>query len=154
MIRLEHLCDMELAYQGSFTLLQPYGGEEGRGFGSGEGRVSGAALSGQVRWVNQPHRRSDGAMVANASGLILTEEQIPLLFSLQGRIVRARTDVVPAGHHQLAVLFEAEDERYLWLNQRLCVAEGTIYPDTLHWHLRMYVCLGEASVLESAERAW
>ena len=63
-MRLEHLCDMELVYReealygGKFLLVRPYGGEEGSGYGEGDGSVSGSKLSGRVRWVNHPHRRS------------------------------------------------------------------------------------------------
>ena len=45
-MKLEHLCDMELGYQGGFTLIQPYASEEGTGFGVGEGMVSGTSLPG------------------------------------------------------------------------------------------------------------
>lgn len=33
---LEHLCEMELGYRGQFELVQPYGGEEGPGYGEGD----------------------------------------------------------------------------------------------------------------------
>jgi hypothetical protein len=103
-----------------------------------------------VRWANQPHRRSDGVLVAQASGLILTDDQIPLLFSLQGRMVFSQTELGAARPHLLTAIFEAEDERYQWLNQALCVAEGTIHPDTLKLHLRIYVCRSEARGREHA----
>jgi hypothetical protein len=135
------------------TVLEPYGGAEGRGFGSGEGRVSGAAFSGRVRWANRPHRRSDGVLVTRATGLILTEDQIPLLFSLQGRMVFSQTEPGGARPHLLTADFEAEDERFRWLNQALCVAEGTIHPDTLRLHLRIYVCRSEARGHECAPSA-
>lgn len=54
-MRLEHLCDMQLVYRresfGEFALLRPYGGQEGRGYGEGDGIVTGEKLSGHVRWV-------------------------------------------------------------------------------------------------------
>src|SRR5260370_33344574 len=88
-MRLEHVCDMELAYVGAFTLVQPYGGQEGAGFGVGTGLGSGDRLAGEVRWVNHPRRRSDRAMLAEAHGLITTEERVEILFSWRGRATPA-----------------------------------------------------------------
>ena len=34
-MRLEPICDMQLSYQGGFSLVKPYGGEEGSGYGQG-----------------------------------------------------------------------------------------------------------------------
>jgi hypothetical protein len=144
-IRLEHLCDMELEYTGGLTLLQPYGGEEGRGFGSGDGWVTGAEFSGRVRWFNQPRRRGDGALVTEAAGLILTDEQIPLLFSLRGPLVGAHALAEPDKPQVLAAVFEVEEARFQWLNQCLCLAEGSVHPESLHLQLRVYVCRFEES---------
>src|SRR5713101_7942969 len=50
-VRLEPVCDMQLSYQGSFSLVKPYGGEEGSGYGNGDGRAEGPRLSGAVQWA-------------------------------------------------------------------------------------------------------
>ena len=79
-MRLEHLCDMELVYQQTtllddkFVLVQPYGGQEGTGYGEGDGIVTGERLTGTLRWVNQPHRRSDSTMLPNVHGIIRTRD--------------------------------------------------------------------------------
>ena len=92
-MRLEHLCDIELCYQSlpfgtkKFVLVRPYGGEEGSGYGEGDGTVSGERLRGQVRWVNHPHRRSDGVMLPHAHGLVATDDGALVMFTLQGRTV-------------------------------------------------------------------
>ena len=142
-MRLEHLCDMELTYQGGFTLVQPYSGEEGAGFGIGEGRVSGAHLAGRVRWANHPRRRSDGTMLADAAGVILTEEGVPILFSLQGLTIPLQVGAGGRRWHLLTTRFEAEAEPYRWMNQTLCIAEGSIHPETLQLQLRIYACVDE-----------
>jgi hypothetical protein len=54
---------MELAYRGPFELVKPYAGEEGSGYGVGEGTVTGDKIAGQVSWMNHPRRRSDGRML-------------------------------------------------------------------------------------------
>ena len=47
------------------------------------------------------------------------------------------------GRQVLAALFEAEDPRYHWLNQMVCVAEGHLHPETLRLQLRIYACLSD-----------
>lgn len=142
-MKLEHLCDMELGYQGGFTLIQPYASEEGTGFGVGEGLVSGDQLAGRIRWVNHPQRRSDGAMLADAHGVITTGEGIPILFHLRGRAGAGRLDQGRQRQHLLSAFFETEDEHYYWLNTALCIAEGQLNPETLHLQLRVYACISD-----------
>ena len=73
-MRLEYICDLELAYreeptyEGKFLLVRPYGGEEGTGYGEGDGTLTGPKLQGKAHWVNHPHRRSDGAMLPDVHG--------------------------------------------------------------------------------------
>ena len=90
-MRLDHLCDMELMYRpesfGKFVLIRPYGGEEGAGYGEGEGTVKGERLRGTARWANYPRRRSDGAMLPDVHGVIQTDDRAHVLFSLRGRTV-------------------------------------------------------------------
>jgi hypothetical protein len=153
-MRLEHVCDMELAYQGAFVLSQPYGSLEGAGFGIGAGVVSGDRLAGTVRWVNHPRRRSDGSMLLDAHAVITTEEGCDILCTWQGRaaspgasrppLTAGGTPPLTAGGRQvLAALFEAEDARYHWLNQMVCIAEGHLHPETLRLQLRIYACLSD-----------
>ncbi len=142
-MKLEHLCDMELGYQGGFTLLQPYASEEGVGFGVGEGLASGDQFAGRIRWVNHPQRRSDGAMLADAHGVITTGEGVSILFHLRGRAVGGQTGKMQQRQHLLSAFFEAEDERYGWLNMTLCIAEGQFNPETLRLQLRVYACLSD-----------
>ena len=142
-MRLEHLCDLELAYRtmsnlgADFVLVKPYGTEEGAGYGEGDGQVSGTQLKGTLRWVNHPRRRSDGVMLPEAHGVILTDDRATLLFSLQGRTVFTGDQ----GHQLLQVLFETDEERYRWLNVALCVLEGVI--DAGRMRARVYVCVNE-----------
>jgi hypothetical protein len=141
-MQLEHICDMELVYReepfyhGKFLLVRPYDGEEGTGYGEGDGRVTGPRLHGSVRWVNHPHRRSDGTMLPDAHGVILTEDNAVILFTLQGRTVFEQNQ----GRQLLSVLFEAEAESYRWLNETFCVLEGLIDSERLQMRARVYAC--------------
>jgi len=144
-MRLEYICDLELAYreeptyEGKFLLVRPYGGEEGTGYGEGDGTLTGPKLQGKARWVNHPHRRSDGAMLPDVHGVILTDDGAQILFTLQGRTFFEDD----TGKQLLHTTFEAEDERYRWLNRSVCVLEGVIDAQTLSMRARIYACVHE-----------
>jgi hypothetical protein len=141
---LEHLCEMELAYRGSFELVKPYGGEEGSGYGEGDGVVTGDKIAGQVSWVNHPRRRSDGRMLPDAGGIVRTDDGAKVMFRMQGRTVfRANEKGEQKGGQLLWILFESADERYLWLNDALCVIEGVIDPQTMRIKFKVYACVNE-----------
>jgi hypothetical protein len=144
-MRLEHICDIELIYReeavydASFVLVRPYGGQEGTGYGEGDATVTGPRLQGSARWVNHPHRRSDGIMMPDTHGLVATIDGAKVLFSFHGRTVFE----AGLGKQILHVTFEAEDERYLWLNTSVCVLEGLIDSQTGLMKARIYECLNE-----------
>jgi len=141
-MQLEFICDMDLVYReqpltgDKFLLVRPYGGEEGTAYGEGDGTVTGPRLQGTLRWVNHPHRRSDGIMLPDAHGIILTHDKAVILFTLQGRTVFEAGQ----GKQLLSVLFEAEAEPYRWLNTTLCVLEGLIDGERLRMRARVYAC--------------
>ena len=144
-MRLEHICDMELVYReeplygGKFMLIRPYDGEEGSGYGEGDGSVSGPKLSGRVRWVNHPHRRSDRTMLPDAHGVIVTDDGALIMFSLQGRTFFEHD----TGKQVLTTIFEAEDQRYRWLNTTMCILEGVISAERGSMRARVYACIHE-----------
>jgi hypothetical protein len=141
-MQLEYICDMELIYReealyaGKFLLMRPYGGEEGTGYGEGDGTVTGSRIQGSLRWVNHPHRRSDGTMIPDAHGVIVTHDNALIMFTLQGRTIFAQEQ----GKQLLSVLFEAEVEAYRWLNTTFCVLEGLIDSEQLRMRARVYAC--------------
>jgi hypothetical protein len=139
-MRLEHLCDLELAYT-SLIALSPFGGEDGVAYGEGEGDFRGERLTGRARWSNHPKRRSDGVYLPDAHGAIETHDGASVLFHLRGR-TRMESDV---GLQNLVVTFESEDARYAWLNGEVCVAEGVIDATQGAMTGRVYVCVNELS---------
>jgi hypothetical protein len=141
---LERLCEMELGYTGPFELVKPYGGEEGSGYGVGDGIVTGDKIAGKVNWVNHPRRRSDGRMVPDAGGIVRTNDGAKLIFRMQGRTV-SKVDAKgeQKGGQLLWILFESADERYLWLNDALCVIEGVIDPEIGRMKFKVYACVNE-----------
>lgn len=139
-MRLEQICEMELAYDeipgigGKFALVRPYGGEGGKGYGTGGGTVRGEHISGTAHWVNHPARRSDGAMLPDAHGVIRTDEGATVLFQLQGRTFFEGG----TGKQLLSVLFETEHEDLRWLNDSYCVLEGVIDAERFTMLARVY----------------
>jgi uncharacterized protein DUF3237 len=127
-MRLEHLCDFEGAFTSVGALVRPFGTEEGGGYSEGEGRFSGARLSGSARWSNFPRRRSDGAMQPNMRGVITTPDGASVLFTFRGLTVWTGGPNDGAGNQLFHVTFMADDERYRWLNNAVCVMEGKLDP--------------------------
>lgn len=144
-MRLEYLCDVALAHQenplygGKSVLIRPYGSEEGTAYGEGDGTFTGPRLQGKARWVNHPHRRSDGNMVPDTHGVIVTDDGAAIHFRFQGRTFFEQQ----TGKQLLHISFEAEDERYRWLNQTIGVLEGLVDARTLRMRARVYLCAHE-----------
>jgi len=142
-MRLELLCEMALVYRhedlvgGQYVMLRPYGSEEALVYGEGDGTVEGPRLTGKLRWVNHPRQRSDAVVLPDVHGIIRTKDDAVVLFSLQGRTVFQDGK----GVQLLTVLFDAEDERYRWLNNTLCVLEGVIQSRRVQ--ARVYMCINE-----------
>ena len=139
-MRLEHLCDMALTYRAGSVWIQPYGGAEGRGYGEGDGSVTGDKLRGTVRWVNHPRWRSDGVILPDTHGVIDTDAGVPILFTFHGRTLS-----LPGGgaDQLLMVTFATEGEQYRWLNASFCVLEGMIDLEQLQMRARIYTCTNE-----------
>jgi hypothetical protein len=145
-MRLEALCDMELTYRqeplydGLLKMVVPYGTQEGSLYGEGDAVFRGERLSGMGRWANHARRRSDGVNLPDAHGVIRTDDGAFVLFTLQGRTLPAQDD---KRRQLLTVLFEADDERYRWLNTAVCVLEGVIAPGSGVMRACIYACVHE-----------
>ena len=141
-MQLEYICDMELVYReeslyaDKFVMVRPFGGEEGTGYGEGDGSVTGTRINGLLRWVNHPHRRSDGTMLPDAHGVIVTHDNAIIMFTFQGRTVFEHEQ----GKQLLSVIFESEAKEYLWLNTTFCLLEGLIDSEKLRMRARVYAC--------------
>ena len=128
---------------GASSWHRPYGGEEGIGFGQGDGEVSGE-LVGTVAWSNYPRRREDGVWTPNLRGTIATGEGDEILLSLHGQSVEE--DAAGSRRAILArVELTTEAERWQWLNTCFLVGEGEIDGDREHWWLDVFVCVNEVA---------
>jgi hypothetical protein len=137
---------LELAYddragatEDGFVLVGHAGGD-GAGYGGGHGTVSGERLDGTVVWSNHPRRRSDGRMLPDVHGVVVTVDGARLLFELRGRTV---FDEPGRGAQSLIGMFESDDDAYRWLNDVVCVAEGVIRMETGAAEIHVHVAVNE-----------
>jgi uncharacterized protein DUF3237 len=99
-------------------------GTEGRSFLIAEGRAEGR-LSARYRGANFPRRRADGALEPEFRGVLETDDGASILFHWEGLAA-----LEPSGmRHLLGVMqHESDDDRYRWLNDRVCAVEGEVRP--------------------------
>jgi hypothetical protein len=99
-------------------------GAEGQSFLIAEGRVEGR-LSARYRAANYPRRRVDGALEPEFRGVLETDDGATVLFHWEG--LASLTD---SGMRQLVGMIQhvADDDRYAWLNDRVCAVEGEVRP--------------------------
>jgi Protein of unknown function (DUF3237) len=99
-------------------------GKEGQSFLIAEGRAEGG-LSARYRAANFPRRRVDGALEPAFRGVLEADDGASILFRWDGL---AR--LTPPGMRQLlgTMYHVSDDERYRWLNDRVCAVEGEVRP--------------------------
>jgi hypothetical protein len=139
-VRLEPFCRVSMRY-GSASWHRPYGGEEGLGFGHGDGTASGG-LEGSLVWANFPRRREDGVWMPNLRGTITARDGSEILLSIHGQSVEE-----DASGHRRAILarveLTTEAEPFRWLNTCFLVGEGEIDEERENWWLDVFVCVNE-----------
>ena len=99
-------------------------GAEGQSFLIAEGRAEGR-LSARYRAANYPRRRVDGALEPEFRGVHETDDGATVLFHWEG--LASLTD---SGMRQLVGMIQhvSDDERYRWLNDRVCAVDGEVRP--------------------------
>ncbi len=138
-MRLEPFGKLTMRYtQGSWHL--PFGGEEGVGFGTGNGEMTGT-IEGSAVWANHPRRREDGVWTPNLNGVVKTADGDEVLVSIHGQ------SVLEQGGNRRAILarveLASEVERYRWLNTCFLVGEGEIDEDRETWWMAIFLCVNE-----------
>jgi hypothetical protein len=133
-MRLEHIFDLDLRYEGEYVVVRPYGGLDGVGYAAGAGRASGPRVEGSVRFSNNPRVRGDGALLADLAGAIATDDGARIVFSIMG--LGRKNENGRSFDVALALTLESDDERYAWVNEGLCVARATVVGRrvTMHVH--------------------
>jgi hypothetical protein len=80
-------------------------------------------------------------MLPNTRGVIETPDGARVIFDLVGRTIWSEDG--NTGGQNLAITFEAEDERYRWLNNVLCLGEGVVDTEKMRAYIGVYQCVNE-----------
>jgi hypothetical protein len=99
-------------------------GTEGRSFFIAEGRTEGR-LSARLRAANYPRRRVDGALTPDFTGVLETDDGAVILFAWKGY---ARIGIRDVRELVGSITHVSDDDRYRWLNDRICAIEGEVRP--------------------------
>ena len=124
-MRLEPFYRVTFTTPESWSVTREVGsGAEGQSFLIAEGRAEGR-LSARYRAANFPRRRVDGALEPEFRGVLETDDGATVLFHWEG--LARLTDT---GMRQLlgSMQHVTDDERYGWLNDRVCAVEGEVRP--------------------------
>jgi len=138
-MHLEYLCEFVMSYdEHGFTVITPFAGQEGQGFGTGVGEAKGEKLSGPMRWSNYARMTDDGVFLPDVRGVVMTEEG-PVLFELHG------TSILPNPGDTMrniaaSVVLRAQADKHKWLNHSLVVQSGAIDFSTATVTVQTYVC--------------
>ena len=136
------LCRISVQYsKGSWHRL--FGGQQGAGYGLGEGVVTGDTLNGALAWSNHATRREDGVWCPSLRGFLVTDDGAEILVSVDGISILGDSPDV-----RRAILaraeFSASDPRYRWLNTCFAVAEGEFAEADHGWWLQCHVAVNDA----------
>ena len=124
-MQLEDLYRVTFTTPESWTVTRPGAdGVEGQSFLIAEGRAEGR-LSARYRAANYPRRRADGALEPSFRGVLETDDGAAILFQWEGLAT-----MTPTGMRQLLGMIQhvTDDDRYAWLNDRVCALEGEVRP--------------------------
>jgi hypothetical protein len=153
-MQLEDLYRVTFTTPESWTVTRPGGeGAEGQSFLIAEGRADGR-LSARYRAANYPRRRTDGALEPSFRGVLETDDGATILFQWEGLAT-----MTPTGMRQLLGMVQhiTDDDRYAWLNDRVCALEGEVRPrvegDGFDVVLRVHMMTWEAITDPRAQAA-
>jgi len=151
-MQLEDLYRVTFTTPESWTVTRPGGdgaakgaakGAEGQSFLIAEGRAEGR-LSARYRAANYPRRRADGALEPSFRGVLEADDGATILFHWDGLAT-----MTPSGMRQLlgTIQHVTDDDRYTWLNDRVCALEGEVRPraegDGFNVVLRVHLMMWE-----------
>src|SRR6478752_5041251 len=141
-MRLVPLCRIAVHYtRGSWH--RQFGGEQGAGYGTGDGVITGDTLSGELTWSNFATRREDGVWCPALRGYLTAADEAEILVLIDGiSVLGEASDVRRA--ILARVEFTSSDPRYQWLNTSFVIAEGEFAEADHGWWLDCHVVVNEA----------
>lgn len=156
-MQLKDFGKLHLIYDAPIVAATPFPGREGRGFGTGTGRIENRIIRGTLRWTNMPAVRSDNVVLSNFNGIIEPDEGDIVLFRLHGYAVpsvgegpgvRIKRDTV------LRLVFTSQGQDHAALNTIIAMAEGIVVDQAERLiGFRVYECAYEAPPLQMFDGA-
>lgn len=128
-MKLQDLAYLVLQYDGPIRGAAPFPGGDGRGFGTGTGRIEGEAIRGNLRWANIPVVRSDNVVVSDFNGIIEPDEGDIVLFRLHGYAVPSAGEgpgIRILRDSMWHCQFTSAGQDYAFLNNAFVVAEAAV----------------------------
>jgi hypothetical protein len=145
-MQLEHLCDINLICEMSsgngrnFFLIRSQQNRQESDGCEQNGVVVGAKLRGKIRWVNLS-RQCGSTAPSEIHGLIQTDDGAPVIFTMCCSNLSVELfDERPL----IRAVFEADDERYRWLNNTPCVLDGVVDLTASTIRAQIYTCAHES----------
>ncbi|MFM8944307.1 MAG: DUF3237 family protein [Actinomycetota bacterium] len=122
-MRLEPLYRQRFTYTDEWGVdVTGEGGTQSQFLFLAEGNVEGR-ITGRFRGANHPQRRTDGTFVPDFQGVIETGDGATIFVEAHGY---GRAYPVGARQVVVAMTHLADDERYRWLNDVVCVGVGEV----------------------------
>ena len=135
-VTLNHLFDVDMMYREQQDAITSSEGKTGGYIGSGDGKVSGQ-INGIIYW--DLYEDIDGGVcLTNFAGRIETEDGATIRFDARGHGKVPNPEKPKDWVMVYGVKFDAEDERYDWLNKTLGVWEGEFSMATYRHQYRIY----------------
>jgi hypothetical protein len=120
-MNLVPLGDVELRYESLEAIDYGTGGQL---YGTMEGWLRGAEISGELRLTNLASRRPDNVNLPTLRGLLTTDDGAAIYVEITGiATIRAADD---ARVFVTSLTFRTGDPRYAWLNTVFAVLEGVL----------------------------
>lgn len=133
----EQLFEAKLRYRREMPRVTSSGGSVGEYLGSGDGTLEGPKIRGTVRW-DFFEEQGETLCRSGLVGVIETDDKVRIPFESIGFFLRPDKSRPDRWISSAAVRFDAQGERYGWLNAVLVVWEGEFDMGTYRHRYRAY----------------
>ncbi|HTW09847.1 MAG TPA: hypothetical protein VME46_20255 [Acidimicrobiales bacterium] len=102
--------------------------------------MTGARLSGALRWSNHHGTDVDRVASPHIRGVIISGDGAEVNVEMRGRACFFEQDEQWVGRQLFMTLFDSAAEDYAWLNREVGMAEGRCIPKAGVFHVNIYLC--------------
>jgi hypothetical protein len=113
-------------------------GSDGQSLGTLDGELRGDRLSGSLKVVNTPPRRSDNINCPTIKGVLTTADGATVYLEMNGLSLLRAAD--QARVFTTSLTLRTSDQRYKWVNNIFGMVEGVLNTQTDSVQARAYLC--------------